>query len=239
MTAGWATCSLFQPAPRRLRLAARWPAPPPDTVATNLVLRPIRSLTPTARSSGFGTVYEALENRVSGTTWAPLSGAVGLAALMLAGAMGANLLVGVELNKERIQLAQLGLARSVRSKTVGMSAKLKELTGGRGFEKAIDCSGHPDGRAAAPRVNGARSPWWARADAFPQHQPGTSSTTKRPSMAPGDLTSIWRMDAVERLVRWACTPRNWSPIASPSTRPGEAYRLMASEPKWPSSSMKK
>ena len=62
---------------------------------------------------GFGTVYEALEKIGCSGNDAVLVvglGPVGLAALMLAKAMGANLLLGVDVNPERIELAKkLGL----------------------------------------------------------------------------------------------------------------------------------
>ena len=62
---------------------------------------------------GFGTVYEALSKIGCSGDDAVLVvglGPVGLAALMLARAMGANLLLGVDVNPERIALAKsLGL----------------------------------------------------------------------------------------------------------------------------------
>lgn len=63
---------------------------------------------------GFGTVYEAIEKiGVSGNDAVLVTGLgpVGLAALMLAKAMGASQLIGVEMNEYRIELAKkLGLA---------------------------------------------------------------------------------------------------------------------------------
>ena len=63
---------------------------------------------------GFGTVYEAIEKMgVSGNDAVLVTGLgpVGLAALMLAKSMGANKLIGVEMNATRIETAKrLGLA---------------------------------------------------------------------------------------------------------------------------------
>ena len=66
---------------------------------------------------GFGTVYEAIEKiGISGNDAVLVTGLgpVGLAALMLAKAMGANKLIGVEMNDYRIDLAKkLGLVDEV------------------------------------------------------------------------------------------------------------------------------
>ena len=63
---------------------------------------------------GFGTVYEAIEKiGICGNDAVLVTGLgpVGLAALMVAKAMGANMLIGVEVNDYRIELAiKLGLA---------------------------------------------------------------------------------------------------------------------------------
>jgi len=105
---------------------------------------------------GFGTVYEALQKiGVSGNDAVLVVGLgpVGLATLMLAKAMGASLLIGVEFQQERIDLAKrLGLADHVLAPGEGALKKIKELTGGKGVEKAIDCSANADGRALAIRA---------------------------------------------------------------------------------------
>ena len=83
---------------------------------------------------GFGTVYEALEKvGVCGTDAVLVVGLgpVGLAALMLAKAMGAHLLVGVETQKERVELARkLGIAHEVIEPGPDSLSRLKDLTVG-------------------------------------------------------------------------------------------------------------
>jgi len=107
---------------------------------------------------GFGTCYEALvkiglsgNDRVLVTGLGP----VGMATLMLARAMGARELVGVDVVPERIEVVErLGLADQVYAYEENLAARLAGDTGG-GFEATVDCSGN-DGarqlsiRAAAP-----------------------------------------------------------------------------------------
>jgi 2-desacetyl-2-hydroxyethyl bacteriochlorophyllide A dehydrogenase len=183
---------------------------------------------------GFGTVYEALEKiGVNGNDAVLVVGLgpVGLATLMLARAMGAHLLVGVEKQKERIELAMsLGLAHSVVEPGADAFGKLKELTGGRGFERAIDCSANAEGRTLAVRA--ARQ--WGRIALVGEG--GTMSFNPSPDMIHEQktiygswVTSIWRMeDLVERLVRWGMHPENLVTHRFPLENAGEAYSLMAS-----------
>jgi D-arabinose 1-dehydrogenase-like Zn-dependent alcohol dehydrogenase len=84
---------------------------------------------------GFGTVYEGLEKiGVSGNDAVLVVGLgpVGLAALMLAKAMGANQLIGIDLIEERMALAkQLGLANHVLSAGADNVTEVRALTGGK------------------------------------------------------------------------------------------------------------
>ncbi|MFA6505556.1 MAG: zinc-binding dehydrogenase [Treponemataceae bacterium] len=183
---------------------------------------------------GFGTVYEALEKiGISGNDAVLVIGLgpVGLATLMLAKALGANLLVGVEVQKERIDLAKkLKLADYVVEPGPAALAKLKELSGGRGFERAIDCSAHADGRALAIRA--ARQ--WGKIALVGEG--GTVAFNPSPDIIHDQktiygswVTSIWRMeDLVERLVRWNIHPENLVTHRFPLEKADEAYRLMAS-----------
>ena len=183
---------------------------------------------------GFGTVYEALEKiGICGNDAVLVVGLgpVGLAALMLAKAMGASLLVGVEAVPERIELAKsLGLATHVVAPGPSASAELKKLTGGRGFERAVDCSAHPDGRALAIRATRQ----WGKI-AF-VGEGGTVAFNPSPDIIHDQktiygswVTSIWRMeDLVERLVRWGIHPETLVTHRFPLEKADEAYRLMAS-----------
>ncbi len=183
---------------------------------------------------GFGTVYEALEKiGISGNDAVLVVGLgpVGLATLMLAKAMGANLLVGVEVQKERIEIAKkLGLAHHVVEPGPDALAKLKELTGGRGFERAIDCSAHADGRVLAIRATRQ----WGKIALVGEG--GTVSFNPSPDIIHDQktiygswVTSLWRMeDLVERLVRWNLHPEVLVTHRFPLEKADEAYRLMAS-----------
>ncbi len=183
---------------------------------------------------GFGTVYEALQKiGISGNDDVLVVGLgpVGLATLMLAKAMGANRLVGVEVQKERIALAKrLGLADAIIEPGPDALAKLKELSGGRGFEKAIDCSAHADGRALAIRATRQ----WGKIALVGEG--GTISFNPSPDIIHDQktiygswVTSIWLMeDIVERLVRWGLHPEDLVTHRFPLEKADEAYRLMAS-----------
>jgi threonine dehydrogenase-like Zn-dependent dehydrogenase len=182
---------------------------------------------------GFGTVYEALEKiGISGNDAVLVVGLgpVGLAALMLARAMGANLLVGVEFQQSRIELAKrLGLAHEVIKPGDEALEQLLKLTGGKGFEKALDCSANPDGRSLAIRATRQ----WGKI-AF-VGEGGSVSFNPSPDIIHGQktiygswVTSIWRMeDLVERLVRWNIHPEDLVTHRFPLEQAGEAYRLMA------------
>jgi len=183
---------------------------------------------------GFGTVYEALQKiGISGNDDVLVVGLgpVGLATLMLAKAMGANRLVGVEVQKERIALAKkLGLADAIIEPGPDALAKLKELSGGRGFEKAIDCSAHADGRALAIRATRQ----WGKIALVGEG--GTVSFNPSPDIIHDQktiygswVTSIWLMeDIVERLVRWGLHPEDLVTHRFPLEKADEAYRVMAS-----------
>lgn len=104
-------------------------------------------------SCGFGTAYEALLRLdVSGRDSLLVTGLgpVGLAAAMLARAMGAGPVVGTDVSPERRRLAlDLGLVDEALAADGYAPARVAELTGGRGFSTTVDCSGHPAARHLA------------------------------------------------------------------------------------------
>lgn len=107
---------------------------------------------------GFGTCYEAMSRMNVGGMGSCLVvglGPMGLAALMLARAMGATATIGVDVTPERIELAaKLGLADlSIVADETALE-RIREATGGRGCEYTLDCSGNPKGRLLA--IQGAR-----------------------------------------------------------------------------------
>lgn len=182
---------------------------------------------------GFGTVYEAIEKiGISGnhTVLVTGLGPVGLAALMLARAMGADKLIGVEMNDYRIQLAKkLGLADLIIKPGAGALEEILEATGGYGAERAIDASANDQARQLA--VQGTRA--WGRI-AF-VGEGGTSTLNPSPDMIHGQktiygswVTSLWKMEELtEHLVRWNIHPEKLITHEFPLEKAGEAYSLMA------------
>lgn len=182
---------------------------------------------------GFGTVYEALEKiGVSGNDAVLVTGLgpVGLAALMLAKAMGADKLIGVEMNDYRISLAEkLGLVDYVFKPTDHTVQDILDVTGGRGVERAIDCSASDAGRQTCVRA----SKDWARIALVGEGN--TMTLNPSPDMMHSQktiygswVTSTWRMmDLVDRLVRWKIHPGDLITHEFPIEKADEAYALMA------------
>lgn len=182
---------------------------------------------------GFGTVYEGLEKiGVSGNDAVLVVGLgpVGLAALMLSKALGANLLIGVDLVQERLDLArELGLADHLLLAGPDNVAEIKALTGGHGVERAVDCSGSAPGRLTA--IQAARK--WGKIVFIGEggevaFSPSPDIIHDQKTIYGSWVTSIWRMeDLVERLVRWGVHPEDLVTHRFPLDRADEAYALMA------------
>jgi threonine dehydrogenase-like Zn-dependent dehydrogenase len=104
-------------------------------------------------SCGFGTAYEALLRLdISGRDSLLLTGLgpVGLAAGMLARKMGAGPIVGTDVSPERMKLAtDLGLVDTAVPADPDAADRLAELSRGRGFSAAVDCSGNAGARHLA------------------------------------------------------------------------------------------
>lgn len=105
---------------------------------------------------GFGTAYEALcRAQVCGRDTVLVTGVgpVGMAAGMLAKALGSARVVGVDVAPERVALA---LERGCIDEGVVSGSdpldEVLELTGGQGFEVSIDCSGAAQARTVALRA---------------------------------------------------------------------------------------
>ncbi len=182
---------------------------------------------------GFGTVYEAIEKiGVCGNDAVLVTGLgpVGLAALMLSKAMGAEKTIGVEMNDYRIDLAKkLGLADYVFKPGEDTPEQILSVTGGHGVERAIDASASDPGRQLAIR---ATRPWGKIAFVG---EGGTCNFTPSPDIIHGQktiygswVTSLWKMEElVERLVRWGIHPEELITHEFPLEKAGEAYALMA------------
>jgi threonine dehydrogenase-like Zn-dependent dehydrogenase len=107
-----------------------------------------------AISCGTGTAYGALKRLdVSGRDTLAVfgQGPVGLSATMLGRAMGARV-IALDVVPERRKLAaDLGADAVIDPSGTDPVGALRELTGGAGVEVALECSAHPDARAAAVR----------------------------------------------------------------------------------------
>lgn len=164
---------------------------------------------------GFGTVYEGLEKiGISGKDAVLVVGLgpVGLAALMLAKALGANKLVGVDTVQERCDIAKkLGLADAVYLAGPDTLAKVKaETHSGEGFEKTVDCSGNTHGRQLAIR---ATRKWGKNVmigeGGTVEFNPSPDIIHDQISIHGSWVTNTWRMEElVELLVRWNIHPED-------------------------------
>lgn len=183
---------------------------------------------------GFGTTYEALEKiGVSGDDAVLVVGLgpVGLATAMLARAMGAQSVIGVEYSDERIAIAkELGLFDFVFKSDETALDNVLGATGGKGVEKAVDCSANDLGRQLAIR---ATRPYGKIAFVG---EGNTCTFNPSPDIIHGQktiygswVTSLWRMEElVEKIARWGIHPDRLVTDRFPLEKAGEAYALMAS-----------
>ena len=141
---------------------------------------------------GFGTVYEGLERvGVSGNDAVLVTGLgpVGLATAMLAKAMGASRLVGIDVLPERLELARsLALFDDVLPAgpdNVGDGPGADRRPRSRARLRLLGSRRRRASPASRPRASGARSSSWARAAPSASSLRRTSSTTRRRSTARG------------------------------------------------------
>lgn len=183
---------------------------------------------------GFGTVYEGIERvGVSGNDAVLVTGLgpVGLATAMLCRALGSQLIIGIDVLPERLELARsLGLFEHVLPASRSNVDDVRALTGGAGVERAFDCSAHEEARITCIRA--ARK--WGRicfmgeggTSAF---RPSEDIIHDQKAIFGSWVTTIWRMEElVERLVRWGVHPERLITHRFTLERAAEAYALMAS-----------
>lgn len=183
---------------------------------------------------GFGTVYEALEKiGISGNDAVLITGLgpVGLAAGALCRKLGADKIIGIDISSERRDLAlRLGMCDSVLAAGANNVDEIRELTGGLGVERAIDCSANAEARATAIRATRK----WGKVAMVGEG--GTVTFNPSPDIIHDQkaiygswVTSIWLMEElVERLVRWNLHPEDIVTHRFPLDKADEAYSLMAS-----------
>ncbi len=159
---------------------------------------------------GFGTAYAAcLRAQVSGRDHVLITGLgpVGLGAALLCRALGARVM-GVEAIPQRIQLAgKLGFRDIVQPGENALEA-LMQLSDGRGFEVALDCSGH--GAARHLCLEAAR-PWgrivYIGEGGTVQFEPSPLLIHKQLTLHGSWVCSVGQMEElVEKLVEWNLHP---------------------------------
>lgn len=183
---------------------------------------------------GFGTVYEGLEKiGISGNDQVLVTGLgpVGLAACMLAKAMGASKIVATDVNEERCQMAlEKGLANEVFVSGSDDLEKAMVASGGLGYEKTVECSGHTLARQLCIRANRK----WGKMVMIGEG--GTFEINPSPDMIHDQntiygswVTSIWKMEElVERIERWGIHPEDLVTHRFTLDQADKAYELMAS-----------
>ncbi|MDR3740368.1 MAG: zinc-binding dehydrogenase [Terracidiphilus sp.] len=183
---------------------------------------------------GFGTVYEGLEKMgISGNDAVLITGLgpVGLAAGALCRKLGAEKIIGIDISEERRKLAlDLGLCDTVLAAGADNVAQVRELTGGYGVERAVDCSANAEARAIAIRATRK----WGKMVMIGEG--GTVAFNPSPDIIHDQktiygswVTSTWLMEElVERLVRWNLHPEQIITHKFPLAQASQAYSLMAS-----------
>lgn len=183
---------------------------------------------------GFGTVYEGLEKiGISGKDAVLITGLgpVGLAAGALCRKLGAEKIIGIDISKQRLELAtHLGLCDFVLPSSPENVAQVRELTEGNGVERAVDCSANADARATAIRATRK----WGKMVMIGEggtvtFNPSPDIIHEQKAIYGSWVTSTWLMEElVERLVRWELHPEDIVTHRFPLEQAGDAYALMAS-----------
>lgn len=183
---------------------------------------------------GFGTVYEGLEKiGISGNDAVLVTGLgpVGLATAMLCRAMGAQKIYGIEVIDERLAIAKnTNLFDEVIKAGETNVEQIRDLTGGHGVEKSVDCSAHAKARLTC--IQAARK--WGKIvflgeGGTVEFQPSRDIIHDQKTIYGSWVTNIWRMEElVERLVRWNLKPETLITHRFKLENVDEAYSLMAS-----------
>jgi threonine dehydrogenase-like Zn-dependent dehydrogenase len=181
---------------------------------------------------GFGTVYEALSRvKVSGQDAVLITGMgpVGMAAAMVAKAMGATKVIGVDISPARLAFSEkVGVIDcSVLSDEEALKI-IKGETHGYGCEVSIDCSGAPSARLLA--LQGTRR--WGRAVMVGEGNTIAFDVSQtiihnQITIFGSWVTSVGHMeDLVEKLVEWQVKPSVTITHRFSLDQAAEAYRVM-------------
>ncbi len=181
---------------------------------------------------GFGTAYEAtVRAQVSGGDVVLVTGLgpVGLASLMLARALGAPKVVGVDIEPSRIELArQLGVADGLIQAGPDGAAELDGLLGPEGAEVTIDTTGSPSGRLMALEATRrwGRCVFVGEGNTVEFH-PSHDLIHKQLTLHGSWVTSLPHMEDLARnLVRWRVYPERIVTHRFALDEVASAYRTM-------------
>jgi threonine dehydrogenase-like Zn-dependent dehydrogenase len=182
-------------------------------------------------SCGFGTAYEGLLRlRLSGRDRLLITGLgpVGLAAAMLGRALGAGPIIATDIEPERRKIAEeLGLVDHALPADAAAQAAVGELTGGRGCEASIDCSGSGVARVFA--LENTRT--WGRCAFVGEGGEITFPVSellihKQIALYGSWVTSLGHMaELLANLVRWGLHPERIVTHRYPLEQADEAYRV--------------
>ena len=180
---------------------------------------------------GFGTVYEALTRvEVSGRDRVLITGVgpVGMAAGLVAKAMGATEVIGVDISQPRLDTAlQIGCVDRAVPFGDDALAAIKELTQGLGCEVTIDCSGAAPARLLA--LQGTRR--WGRSAMLGEggtvdFDVSQAIIHNQISIHGSWVTSLGHMEElVEKLVEWELRPERIVTHRFGLDEAEEAYRV--------------
>jgi threonine dehydrogenase-like Zn-dependent dehydrogenase len=180
---------------------------------------------------GFGTAWEALTRmKVSGMDRLLVTGLgpVGLAAAMLGRALGVREIIGVDTSAERMELSRkLGLADQALPSDERALERILALTGGKGCEATIDCSGAAPARLLALK---ATRPWGRCAfvgeGSDVQFEVSPHLIHPQRTLYGSWVTSLARMsELAERLSRWKLHPEVTVTHRYTQEQAAEAYRV--------------
>lgn len=187
---------------------------------------------------GYGTVYEGLERiGVNGNDALLVTGLgpVGLAALQLAKNLGARKLIGVDTEKNRVELAKklklcdIALQVGRKGSDDDTLKTILDFTGGLGCEKTVDCSGSKAGRKLC--IDATRQ--WGSVCFIGEGGSvdfDVSHSVIHPQLKlyGSWVTSIGKMEElVERIVEWNIHPEDLVTDRFMLTEANKAYEKMA------------
>ena len=183
---------------------------------------------------GFGTVYEGLGKiGISGNDAVLITGLgpVGLATGALCRELGAQMIIGIDVVDERRKLAiELGVCDHALAAGPDNVSAVRNLTGGRGVECAVDCSANASARATAIRATRK----WGKIvmlgeGGSVEFNPSPDIIHDQKTIYGSWVTSTWLMEElVERLVRWNLHPADLITHRFGLDKVDESYALMAS-----------